>query len=127
MPENYGAAALRHYTDAKLLASNERYDNAGHLVGFAAECSIKDVFQLSGSGRFLHLPKLLDAVMRQVQGRNPRHEGMRVILTLLQTAFNDWDVSLRYHDDGIDKGTYEKWEQLARRALSAAGLAQRRR
>ncbi len=127
MPENYGAAALRHYADAKLLASNERYDNAGHLIGFAAECSIKHVFQPSGSGRYKHLPQLLNAFPRLVQGRDPRKKAMYAISPLLRTAFNDWDVSLRYQDDGIDKNTYEKWEQMARRALGAAELSQRRR
>jgi hypothetical protein len=39
--ENYEDAAVRHYDDAKALRDSGRGDNAGHLIGFAAECAIK--------------------------------------------------------------------------------------
>ena len=41
MPEDYASAAIRHFKDATALQSSGRLDNAGHLVGFAAECAIK--------------------------------------------------------------------------------------
>jgi hypothetical protein len=39
--EDYQSAALRHFEDATTLRISGRYDNAGHLIGFAAECAIK--------------------------------------------------------------------------------------
>lgn len=39
--EDYASAAIRHYIDAEKLKSSGSIDNAGHLVGFAAECALK--------------------------------------------------------------------------------------
>jgi len=33
MSEDYASAALRHFSDAEKLADDERYDNAGYLIG----------------------------------------------------------------------------------------------
>jgi hypothetical protein len=41
MDEEYGEAAVRHLTDADILASGSRWGGAAYLVGFAAECAIK--------------------------------------------------------------------------------------
>jgi HEPN domain-containing protein len=41
MPRDYGQAAIRHFLDAQMLAEAGRYDDAGHLIGFAAECALK--------------------------------------------------------------------------------------
>ena len=50
--ECYRDAALRHFVDARSLAAVERWDSAGHVMGFAAECSIEHaVKEAAGVGR----------------------------------------------------------------------------
>ena len=39
--ESYEHAAMRHFADAEDLAARRRLDNAGHLIGLAAECAVK--------------------------------------------------------------------------------------
>jgi hypothetical protein len=39
--ERYDSAAIRHFEDAGLLKDSGKLDNAGYLIGFAAECAIK--------------------------------------------------------------------------------------
>ncbi|HIE9582139.1 TPA: hypothetical protein ACXRY6_000091 [Klebsiella variicola subsp. variicola] len=39
--ENYREAAIRHLNDSEKLLESNSVDNAGHLIGFAAECAIK--------------------------------------------------------------------------------------
>ena len=41
MTQDYESAAVRHFEDAQTLWASGRVDNAGHLIGFAAECAIK--------------------------------------------------------------------------------------
>lgn len=42
--DNYPVAAVRHYTDAEILASHKRMDNAMCHYAFCAECSIKNLY-----------------------------------------------------------------------------------
>lgn len=49
-PEDYQAAAIRHYLDASALRMAGRLDNAGHLIGFSAECAIKHRIDSLGLG-----------------------------------------------------------------------------
>lgn len=49
-PEDFRAAAVRHYEDARALKYAGRLDNAGHLIGFAAECAIKHGIEALGNG-----------------------------------------------------------------------------
>lgn len=129
MTETYDQAALRHYTDAKHLAAIKRFDNAGHLIGFSAECAIKYAFAMTEPDDDLprvHLPDLANAALKRVKDRNPRKNALRNLLMATRDGFlHDWRVAGRYDVDGcIDKLTYRRWESLARRALAAAGLRQ---
>src|SRR6187551_2097941 len=102
MVEKYDSAAVRHYADATLLKEAGRLDNAGHLIGFAAECAIKyQVFTVCG-GRpeYVHLPKLLSIARRALNGRNTS-SGMLALLN--QDIFDNWSVVHRYHATGLIK------------------------
>jgi hypothetical protein len=125
----YNEAALRHYTDAERLAADERFDNAGHLIGFSAECAIKYAFamtEVDDESPRVHLPILVNRVLKKIKNKNPREVPLlHVLMETRDGFFHDWRVAARYDADGcIDKPTYRKWERLAKRALGAAGLRQ---
>ena len=123
MPEDYRSAALRHYTDAEMLAEQKRYDNAGHLLGFAGECAIKSaIMAYSGTQpEHEHFPKLVDVARKKFN--NMRDSCMR--LALSNDVFSGWRVEQRYDStDTIDILSYEAWRRDARRLMGAAGLKQ---
>lgn len=127
MPEAYAVAASRHFADAERLARDQRYDNAGHLVGFAAECALKhayDITEPDEASPRVHLPDLAAAIRRRVRSRNPRQQALRSLLGQTQNGFfSDWQVSARYGDDGtVSRAMYERWEGYARRTLGAARI-----
>lgn len=127
MTEDYRQAALRHYRDADFLAGDERYDNAGHLIGFAAECAIKSVFftdvSVTNELKF-HLPHLAHIALKKISSRNPSQDPLRNLLKATSSGFfDDWQVSSRYRADGhVCRDTYAKWKGLAERALGAAKI-----
>lgn len=129
MAEVYRVAALRHLVDASALAANQRYDNAGHLVGFAVECALKHAYglvePLDESPR-VHLPHLVNALLKQMRSRNAKTGSLHNLLNQTQAGFfNDWRVSDRYADDQtVSRAMYEKWRALAHRAFGAAGIRQ---
>ncbi len=47
--ENYREAAIRHLNDSEKLLESNSVDNAGHLIGFAAECAIKYKIELNNN------------------------------------------------------------------------------
>jgi HEPN domain-containing protein len=125
MPAFFDHAAIRHYKDAETLAGKKRYDNAGHLIGFAAECAIKHAIVIFHQDEppHLHLPDLANKALLKIHGRNAHYHPMRKLLETTRNGFfDDWRVTARYEADGVKMHTYEKWEKLARRAISAAGL-----
>jgi transposase-like protein len=66
--DSFPDAARRHWSDAKHLATNHRFQNVGHLLGFAAECLAKEILESAGikidssSGLREHFPKLRDRI-----------------------------------------------------------------
>jgi len=121
--ERYDQAAVRHFADARHLARESRYDGAGHLIGFAAECAIKHAvskIRPNADAPHRHLPELVEAAKKALHGSRHRN-----VLELFRRAdfFGGWTVEGRYHGDGsISKGQYAIWEAHAQRALAAAGL-----
>lgn len=126
MPENYGVAAVRHFTDAECLAAALSWDGAGHLVGFSAECALKyGIMSLrqDGEGVRGHFPDLTEIAKRQLNQR--RHSGLYTIIKN-QNFMSDWKVELRYHENGaIDQAKYELWRQQTYSLLHASGLRKR--
>ena len=131
MNETYDEAAIRHFADAETLAGAQRYDNAGHLIGFAAECAIKHAFALiepSDASPRLHLPDLANAIRKRIKSKSPREVPLRNLLEKTRRGgfFHDWRVAARYGASGhVDLPTYRTWKLLAERTLGAAGLRQR--
>lgn len=48
MNYDYGSAASRHLRTARHLLSDNRWDNAGYLAGYAAECGVKAAIEKAG-------------------------------------------------------------------------------
>ena len=47
--ENFYEAAIRHWSDGKILEQQEEYDNAVCMQGFAAECALKKILERTNS------------------------------------------------------------------------------
>lgn len=73
-------AARRHWEDAELLGSHNRWPNADHLYGFAAECALKAVMvglgmQLGPDGKppkpyAVHIHQLWDQFLIFANGKS---------------------------------------------------------
>ncbi|HEY9390048.1 MAG TPA: hypothetical protein VIR27_09820 [Mycobacteriales bacterium] len=111
--QDFDTAARRHYEDASLLHDRQRFPNADHLAGFAAECALKSI--LIGfldakptptkpvshqNGKLIHhghLPKLWTEVVTALDGR----DAGTAFVDLLRAGnpYDSWSVDDRY-DDG---------------------------
>lgn len=105
----FALAASRHLDDARHLHGEQRYPNADHLAGLAAECALKAIAVAHlgamvnpkgpptvGSTKLGHLAPLWGDVRTIAAGRSAA-----ALLATLGTGnpFASWDVSQRY-DDG---------------------------
>jgi hypothetical protein len=128
LADSFPDAARRHRSDAKHLAAHDRFQNAGHLLGFAAECLAKEVLQAAGividkpSGLKEHFPKL---------GRQIQIMGRGRIMTLLlpivtKSAFlGGWQAECRYEANmpQSDAETrYYSWQADVDSLFNAAGI-----
>lgn len=113
IPDDYLSAAKRHRADAELLAADGRFDNAGHLIGFAAECAIKkklrDLDRQPTACYDGHHPKpqtQLRASMNKM-----RLGGPWLALANGPKLFADWSVDGRYASDNtVTKAQYDAWK-----------------
>jgi hypothetical protein len=125
-PEDYHAAAIRHYRDATSLRDVGRFDNAGHLIGFSAECAIKyriDALGLGAPSPAQHLPEILAAARKRL-GERSSYASMFNLLK--GTIFADWAVDHRYSTTG--KVTEEQvlaWFLITQRLMAAANIRMR--
>lgn len=123
MSENYGEASIRHYVDAEALAHGGRYDGAGHLIGFSAECAIKfhiETIKPEQDAPHGHFPSLIEIAKRHIQQR--RQSTMHQILKN-PDLLKDWDVSHRYSETGsTSQQVYDVWRGQAAHIMFAAGL-----
>lgn len=114
MTTDFYNAFLRHMADADLLLNNNRWANADHHYGLAAECLLKalllrqgvssdahgDIANDASSRPYkVHINKLWQRYTSFSQRRNsyclPRHN-----------PFHDWDITQRYaHDSEITEQT----------------------
>ncbi|ADL55527.1 hypothetical protein [Gallionella capsiferriformans] len=121
--EKYDSAAIRHFEDAQLLMAAGKIDNAGHLVGFAAECAIKHQILSLKPGQpnpHGHLPEFL-IVARKHLGSRANYNGMFNILKA--DAFSGWHVNRRYYQTGNTTLTeLDAWFDVAKRLFATAGL-----
>jgi hypothetical protein len=121
--ENYSEAAYRHFTDSERLAQLSRWDNAGHLVGFAAECAIKHgiaTLQPAAGSPHGHFPHLVDIARKHLKSR--RSSALHTLLKM-PSLMKGWDVNLRYDGDGaVGQAQHTAWRGHATRLMGAAGL-----
>lgn len=123
MTEPYDQAALRHFDDAAILAKDERWDGAGHLIGFAAECALKHAIvslRPQQDAPHEHLPKLRDIAKKHLTTRT--HQRLHTLLSQ-PDYFEGWVVTGRYAaNDSVSARAYGGWQTDASRTLGAAGL-----
>ena len=126
--ESFEHAARRHFADAEDLANRQRIDNAGHLIGLAAECAVKHaVRRVAPNPPRIHFPKLT-AEMRKFGGRNTVLHKVRRALSppARASVFDDWYIAMRYCADGhVADAQYRKWKVAAGRIMSAASIERR--
>lgn len=123
MPENYAEASIRHYKDAELLAKENSFDGAGHLIGFSAECAIKhkiETLRPNQDAPHGHFPDIIETAKRHLIGR--RDSRMFQALKI-HNLMEDWRVSDRYSpNESTTPDTYKKWRNHASQIIFAAGL-----
>lgn len=125
--EDYRSAALRHLTDASSLRASGSRDNAGHLVGFAAECAIKlkiSTLPTGGAAVHGHLPSFL-VIARKHLGQRANYSGMYEIVKA--DVFRTWDVSRRYGATGnTTDAELDEWFGVTRRLFAQAQIKERK-
>ena len=123
MAENYSEAAVRHFADSAHLAKSSRWGNAGHLVGFAAECALKHriaTLRPAAAMPHSHFPDLADIARKHLRSR--RDTAMHTVLKIPR-LMDGWSVNLRYEGDAaVGQGQYTAWRRHAARIIGAAGL-----
>lgn len=108
---DFKSAARRHYRDAKYLLDDERWPNADHLAGVAAECGLKAILEgwfgatINPKGILVwgqkqqelryHVDKLWSELSLNISGRSGP-----VFASLIAgpAPFSGWDVADRYSD-----------------------------
>ncbi|WP_394438942.1 hypothetical protein ACGGKE_14565 [Sphingobium naphthae] len=98
-------------------------DNAGHLIGFSAECAIKHRINSLGSGESSpaqHLPDILVAARERLGGR----ANYSSMFSLLKGGiFADWAVDHRYSATGkVSQEQIAVWFCITKRLLAAANI-----
>lgn len=124
MTDDYRASAFRHLHDAQQLAALGRYDNAGHLIGFAGECAMKckmKSMKLSGPDMIGHHPVPQGVIKRAMQ-RN-RMSGQWLALVSSKKLFDGWSVDQRYSPDStVTLAKYTEWLKDATTIISLLGF-----
>lgn len=122
-PEDFQAAAIRHFQDASALRDAGRLDNAGHLIGFSAECAIKYRIDSLGPGvnsPAQHLPDILVAARKRL-GERVNYTSMFSLLK--SDIFADWAVDHRYSVTGrVTQVQFDAWLHTTQRLLAAANI-----
>ncbi len=127
LPQDYESAAVRHFDDATTLRNLGRTDNAGHLIGFAAECAIKHRISSLRPGVNVpqgHFPEILIAARKHL-GQRSGYTGMYTIVK--NDIFKRWSVNKRYDETGhTQPGDLEEWVATTKRLFAVAQLRRRK-
>lgn len=120
---DYESASSRHFKDALMLKEAGSLDNAGHLIGFAAECAIKlriENFNPLANVPFLHFPDLIDVAKRRLSGRS-QYTSMFDLLKSPRMV--GWLIERRYNRTGeTSTGELDVWFGDAKRIMAAASV-----
>ncbi|MCU6496526.1 hypothetical protein LPN04_01810 [Rugamonas sp. A1-17] len=121
--ERYEEAALRHYKCALLLKEANQLDEAGHLIGFAAECAIKHAIvslrtTTDHTAPHGHFPTFLHIARKHITQRSSMFDILKN-----NKLLTGWDVSRRYHGNGTtSEEELNSWIQDAKRVLACARI-----
>jgi HEPN domain-containing protein len=114
MADNFGRAAYRHRKDAEKLADHGRYQNAGYLIGYAAECRVKElltrynIIKVGPNSEYRkHFPELRIHIRLHSQGRIAK--GLAPALT--ENFLKGWVVDLRYEGQIAHENAQQRWER----------------
>ncbi|MCI1051607.1 MULTISPECIES: hypothetical protein [unclassified Stenotrophomonas] len=121
--DDYESAAVRHFKDAEALRMAGRKDNAGHLIGFSAECAIKHkikTLRTDASAPHGHFPELLMIARKHLQGRS-LSASMHSLLK--NDVLVGWSVNRRYYVTGsTSDAELQDWFVIASRLMATAGI-----
>jgi hypothetical protein len=121
--EDYGTAAIRHYKNADVLRKAGDLDNAGHLIGFAAECAVKhriNSLRPNSGNPHGHFPDITEIAKKHL-GERSAYTSMFQILK--GTVLNGWHVNRRYYKTGhTTPQEIEAWFSDTRRLFATASL-----
>lgn len=127
MAENYESAALRHFEDAATLQLSGRLDNAGHLIGFAAECAIKHrivSLRSATDAPHVHFPDLVNVARKHFRQRSQDSELYQI---LQRAVFLGWHVNRRYEETGsTNTREVAQWVALTKNIFRTAGIKVRK-
>jgi hypothetical protein len=128
LADSFPDAARRQRNDAKHLAADDRFQNAGHLLGFAAECLAKEILQGAGividrpSSLKEHFPKLGHQIRRLGHSR-----VMALLLPIVaKPAFlSGWQAECRYEANMLRSAAetrFHLWSADVDSLFTAAGI-----
>ena len=126
MADFFSAAARRHRDDARHLAASDRFQNAGHLIGFAVECLTKAVLERAGipidTQYRGHFPELRGKLLNQGRTR-----AMRQLTPIIEDEnfLQGWRADCRYEDNipaQDAKTRYDSWLTDVDNVFRAAGI-----
>jgi hypothetical protein len=134
MSADFFDAHERHHQDAELLFNEQRWANADHLYGMAAECGLKRIMeafgmQLDPTTRSPTQRKDWEhadgAWTRFESYRSGHHQGAGYALPATN-PFNDWHVSQRYahrsHFGAISAQSHQVGAKLVAALIKKAQL-----
>lgn len=128
MADCFPDAARRHRNDAKQLAADRRFQNAGHLLGFAAECLAKEILAGVGitldkaSGLREHFPELGNQIRR-----NGRTRVMALLTPIVRpsTFLDGWTAECRYEANILQTDAetrFNAWHADVNSLFKGAGI-----
>jgi hypothetical protein len=127
LAQDFKSAAVRHFEDAETLRASGRVDNAGHLIGFAAECAIKhriSSLRPSADSPQGHFPEILIAARKRLGARS----GYTSMYDIVKgDIFKGWAVNRRYDETGhTDSAELTAWFSTTKRLFAAASVRVRK-
>lgn len=126
MQADFLDAHQRHWDDAERLFQAQRWANADHLHGVAAECGLKRLMLTFG------MPfetakdrpssekdrKHINAIWIRFESYRSGHpQGAGYVLSAPANPFNDWDVSQRYEQQSNFTETRAKSHQAGAKVV----------
>lgn len=136
MTMDFLGSSKRHYQDAELLTSNNRYPNAGHLFGFAAECGLKallishglrtnpatgDIVESHPYKYKTHVDVLINNVFTFSSSRN-FVKYLSIMPGIM--AFSNWKIEHRYFFESLIPASLSNWKKAAGEVMKALQQAE---